>query len=321
MSSKQVREMPVYLFTGFLEAGKTTFLNETLADPQFNAGEPTLVLLTEEGEVEPDLSGKNCAAVRVETLTEEDALSPDRLASRAKRAGAERVIVEYNGMWQISSLYNALPESWLLYQQIAFFDATTVLSYNANMRALVVDKLQGADLVVFNRVAAGADTMDLHKLVRALNRRANIIYEAVDHSIAYDEIEDPLPFDLDAPIIDIADRDFAIFMRDLTEETEKYDGKTVRFTGLISRAGGVPRDTLVIGRHVMTCCVADIQYNGLVCVTPRAEEFSTYDWATVTAKIALERHKIYRGRGPVLHATAITRRDPLPENERVATFY
>lgn len=45
-------EIPVYLFTGFLEAGKTRFIQETLEDARFNAGERTLLLLCEEGEEE-----------------------------------------------------------------------------------------------------------------------------------------------------------------------------------------------------------------------------------------------------------------------------
>ena len=48
-------EMPVYLFTGFLESGKTTFIKETLGDPRFNNGQRTLILLCEEGETELEL--------------------------------------------------------------------------------------------------------------------------------------------------------------------------------------------------------------------------------------------------------------------------
>ena len=41
--------IPVYLFTGFLESGKTKFIQETLEDERFNDGTPTLLLLCEEG--------------------------------------------------------------------------------------------------------------------------------------------------------------------------------------------------------------------------------------------------------------------------------
>lgn len=110
MAKQSAVEIPVYLFTGFLEAGKTKFINETLSDPRFNQGEPTLVLQMEEGEEEIDLTGKEREKVTVETITEESALTPDPgLPPRLRRSGAERVLIEYNGMWQLASLYNALP--------------------------------------------------------------------------------------------------------------------------------------------------------------------------------------------------------------------
>ena len=46
--------IPVYAFTGFLESGKTKFIQETLEDPRFNGGERTLLLVCEEGEEEYD---------------------------------------------------------------------------------------------------------------------------------------------------------------------------------------------------------------------------------------------------------------------------
>ena len=51
-----MQQIPVYSFTGFLDSGKTKFIQETLEDERFNAGERTLVLLFEEGEEEYDLS-------------------------------------------------------------------------------------------------------------------------------------------------------------------------------------------------------------------------------------------------------------------------
>ena len=49
-------EIPVYLFTGFLESGKTKYMQETLEDKRFNEGERTLLLVCEEGEEEYDPS-------------------------------------------------------------------------------------------------------------------------------------------------------------------------------------------------------------------------------------------------------------------------
>ena len=44
--------IPVYIFTGFLDSGKSTFINTMLEDPDFNDGERTLLIRCEEGEVE-----------------------------------------------------------------------------------------------------------------------------------------------------------------------------------------------------------------------------------------------------------------------------
>lgn len=316
----ETNDIPVYLFTGFLDSGKTKFINETLADKNFNKGEKTLVLLCEEGEEEVDLSSFG-DSVTVETISDENSLSPDRLTSRFKRSGAERVIIEYNGMWQLNSLYYAIPDDWMIYQQIAFFDASTFEVYNSNMRSLVVDKIQNADLCVFNRLSKDEDFMPYHKAVRALSRQANIIYEEKDGTIRYDEIEDPLPFDINAPVVEIEDRDFALFYRDLTEDLAKYDGKTVRFKGVVAVNKKLPKNTVLIGRHVMTCCAADIAYNGMVCVAKNAQNFLSYDWADVEGKIVIEKNKVYRDKGPVLYADTLIKCEALPQDEQVATFY
>ncbi|OYP12814.1 hypothetical protein CG709_08230, partial [Lachnotalea glycerini] len=42
-------EVPVYLFTGLLESGKTGFIKDTIQDPNFSHGEKTLIILCEEG--------------------------------------------------------------------------------------------------------------------------------------------------------------------------------------------------------------------------------------------------------------------------------
>ena len=58
--------IPLYLITGFLDAGKTTLLSDTLNMDYFNDGQRTVLLLCEDGEEEYDqqfLSGRNCRLV------------------------------------------------------------------------------------------------------------------------------------------------------------------------------------------------------------------------------------------------------------------
>ena len=311
-------EIPVYLFTGFLEAGKTRFIQETLEDARFNAGERTLLLLCEEGEEEyaPDtFAGGN---VFIETIEAESGLAATRLAALQKKHRATRVLVEYNGMWMLDSLYQHMPEEWSIYQEFLFVDARTFLAYNANMRSLVVDKLKSCELVVFNRTSEETDQLMFHKIVRATSRRANIAFEYPNGKVEYDEIEDPRPFDLNADIIEIKDDDYGIWYRDVTEDMQKYSGKTVRFKAQVAHTKKVEKGCFVPGRFIMTCCVEDIQFMGFVCQYDGAQDLAQRSWITVTAKISLRYHKLYKEMGPVLTAISI---EPAEKPEQdVVTF-
>lgn len=314
------KEIPVYLFTGFLEAGKTKTIQETLEDEGFNTGERTLLLVCETGIEEYDenrFAGKNVIIHEVENETD---LTEKTLSSLAKKNKIERVLIEYNGMWQLKTLYDAVPSNWLIYQQLLFVDAQSFENYNNNMRSLVVDKLSNCELVVFNRPDDNTDKDLFHKIVRGVSRMASIAYEYPDGTLEYDEKEDPLPFDIDAPIIDISDRDYAIWFRDFAEDMRKYEGKTVRFKGIVGINKNMSSDVCICGRHVMTCCIDDIEFKGLVCVEkPVFPVVNNRDWVIMTATIAIEYHELYKKLGPVLHVKAIEK-STVPEQE-IATFF
>ena len=212
------QDIPVYLFTGFLEAGKTRFIQETLEDKRFCNGERTLLLVCEEGEEEyaPDQFADPSVFIRV--LESQEELTEANLVRFVEETKADRVVIEYNGMWLLDALYTAMPESWMVYQEFMFADAGTFLGYNSNMRQLVYDNLKSCELVVFNRFKPDMDKMAFHKIVRGASRRADIAYEYAGGKVEYDDIEDPLPFDLEAPIVEIKDEDYALWYRDMSEE-------------------------------------------------------------------------------------------------------
>jgi G3E family GTPase len=298
--------IPVYVFTGFLDSGKTRFMQGTLEDDRFNAGEKTLLLVCEEGEEEYDPSRFSAPNVYMEVIEDQDAVDEQSLEAMRKKYRAERVCVELNGMQLVSDFYAKLPKSWVVYQEIMFADSRNFPLYNANMRSLVVDKVGGCEMIVFNRVDDSVDKMELHKIVRAINRRCDIAYEDAEGNVEYDEIEDPLPFDINADIIDIKDDDYGIWYRDVTEDMQKYSGKTVRFKAQVAHTKKVEKGCFVPGRFVMTCCVDDIQFMGFVCQYEGAQELQQRSWVTVTAKISLRYHKLYKEMGPVLTAIEIT---------------
>ena len=311
-------QIPVYVFTGFLDSGKTKFIQETLEDPRFNAGERTLILMFEEGEEEYDFSTYPHQNVYLEILDQET-VTEKELRTLAKKHKAERIVAELNGMQLIGDLYSRFPNDWVVAQEDMFADTTTFMAYNANMRNLVMDKLVGGQMVVFNRLEPGADTMPFHKLARAANRRIDILYDYTDGSTEFDDIQDPLPFDINADVIEIKDADYALWYRDVTEEPDKYDGKTVHFKAQVAKLRREKKAMFAPGRFVMTCCEDDIQFCGVPCSFIGAEMLEPRSWVDVTASIKVEKHYLYNGEaGPLL--TAISVKSAEPAAQDVVTF-
>ena len=311
-------QLPVYVFTGFLDSGKTKFIQETLEDPRFNAGERTLLLVFEEGEEEYDFTAYPHQNVYLEVV-DQQTVTTKELQALVKKHKPQRVVAELNGMQLVGDLYSRFPEDWVVAQEVMFADSTTIMADNANMRNLVMDKLVGGQMVVFNRLTPGQDTMPLHKIVRAANRRIDILYDYTDGTTQFDELEDPLPYDINAPILMIADDDYAIWYRDLTEEPEKYDGKTVSFKAQVAMLKRDKNAMFAPGRFVMTCCEDDIQFCGVPCKYEAAHTLHTRSWVAVTATIQVENHALYQGDlGPILTAIKVEPAEPaIPD---VATF-
>ncbi len=313
-----VKETPVYLITGFLEGGKTTFLQETLSDEGFYDGERTLVILCEEGEEELDPSVYPSKDVFLEVIDSLEALTKETLLSLEKKHRADRVMIEHNGMWPIDNLYRALPEHFSVFQEVMFVDGATFLDYNKNMRQLVVDKLQSADPVIFNRLEDDFDKMAFHKIVRGVSRSARIVYEYKNGEIEPDDIEDPLPFDINAKVIEIGDDEFAYFYRDISEDVMKYHGKTVSFLGICVLEETFPKNMVAVGRQLMICCPEDMAYRGFAVNTVDAADYKTGMWVKITATISIEACPLYQGKGPVLKNAKITPAQR-PKNP-IATF-
>ena len=313
-----MQQIPVYVFTGFLESGKTKFIQETLEDERFNAGERTLLLVFEEGEEEFDFSTYPHKNVYLETL-DQQSVTTKELQTLTKKYKAQRVVAELNGMQLVGDLYTRFPEDWVVAQEVMFADTTTIMTYNDNMRNLVMDKLVGAQMVVFNRLEPGADFMPFHKLARAASRRIDILYDYTDGTTQFDDVVDPLPFDINAPVIQVADEDYALWYRDVTEEPQKYDGKTVCFKAQVAMLRREKNAMFAPGRFVMTCCVDDIQFCGIPCCYEGSRGLESRSWVQVTAKITAEKHRLYKGElGPVLTAISVVSTQPAEPD--VATF-
>ena len=290
----------VYIFNGFLDSGKTSFINDSLSSESFaRKSDRILLIQCEEGEVAPDVASFFSKNVACEVLTSKSQLNSDKLEALRRKSNANIVIIEYNGTWMMQDLYNALPEKWEVFDIMTFVSAETFDVFYKNMRERFVDQIIDTGFVVFNRCEKGeTDELALHKAVRAANTYTKIAYEYTDGSYSLDNIEDPLPFDKEADEIGIAVTDYGIWYRDLGSNMKDYDGKTVCFVAY-SQNNKRTKPGAVLGRYVMNCCEADAQFCGLYA-DGNAAMAPDAAWVNVRAKISIKPCRMYGREGPVL---------------------
>ena len=301
------KEIPVYLFVGFLESGKTKFIQETFEDPNFDSGDKTLLLICEEGEEEYNPKKFAFPGVTVKVIEDKAELNPQNLAKLEKESGAGRVVIEYNGMWRMEKLYrDVLPANWVLYQIMTFVQAPTFELFVKNMGQLMMEKITNADMIIFNRCDGIEDLNTYKRNVKALNQTAEIIFEDQDGEI--DEImEEDLPYDLKADKIVLDDNTYGIWYLDSLDHVDRYVGKTIEFIGMVMKPEEFPKGYFVPGRMAMTCCAEDMTFLGFACVYDKIDLYQERDWVKVTAVVKKEYFADYEGEGPVLYAESVTK--------------
>ena len=310
--------IPIYLFLGFLEGGKTQFVQKTIANEQFGAGQNILLIVCEEGIEEYDFSQFKGKQVTLHVLEEKSDLDENILRKMADECDADVIVIEYNGMWHLTDLLLNKPENWKVYQTVCIADASSFSMYNENLKSLVIDKINVCDVVVFNRYANKADVNELHKIVRAINRRSQIYYEADNGMMIADDIDDPLPFDIDAETMVIKDDDYALWYSDIMNEAKKYHGKTVKFKAMITNRPELPVNVFAVGRYIMTCCEADMQFSWFIALYNRYYAVQGEKWVSLTAEITVQHHETENIDIPLLKIVDLYECDP--PKEKIASF-
>ena len=306
-------KVPIYLITGFLESGKTSFLSFTLQQDYFQVEGKTLLILCEEGEEEYDEEALKKSNTVVEVIDSEEELTPERLAAMDILHQPERVIIEYNGMWLVSKFEEMeKPAGWGVEQHITCVDASTFQVYMANMKSLFMDMVRNADMVIFNRCQEEDPLPSYRRSIKVVNQRAEIIFEDEEGELG-DLFEDEMPFDIDAPVIDILPEDYGIWFVDAMDNPDKYVDKIVRFKGRVMKPRGMGSKFFVPGRVAMTCCADDTTFLGYVCRSDYAPHIKEGSWVEVTAKVAFENRTEYQGEGIVLYASDVKECEPLKE--------
>jgi len=319
MGNNEIDEdvMPVFLINGFLEAGKTQFLEFTMDQEYFQTEGKTLLIVCEEGDTEYDekkLKKHQTAVVYVDELSK---LTPAYLNELEVIYRPERVLLEWNGMWNQDEL--KLPDDWNIYQQITIIDGSTFDLYIQNMKPLLGAMLRNSELVIVNRCDGIADEKltSYRRTIRAMSRESEIVLEDKNGEIEQATMEEDLPYDINADVIEIKPADYGIWYIDCMDQPERYKGKTVEFTAMVLKSPKFPKGQFVPGRMAMTCCEADMTFLGFICKAREARLLETRQWVHVKAKIAKEYWQDYGGEGPVLYAESV---EPAEEIKDVVQF-
>jgi putative membrane protein len=306
-------DIPVYLIAGFLDGGKTNFINGILKDG-FAEEDRTLLICCEEGEEEYDPKVLN--NVFTTTVESPEELTQAHLKELEKQYKPKQVIIEYNGMWMMEPLYReSLPANWVLYQIMVLVDATTFDMYVKNMPQQMMEKISNADMLVFNRCTEELRKSLRSRNLRMVNRRADIYLENTDGSNEEYMTDDMAPFDLSGDLLEVPDEEFGMWYVDVMDNPDRYDGKTVSFKAMMCHSKKF-KGVHCPGRFAMVCCAKDMQFLGIVCKGEGLDAYNNRDWVSIKATVKKEKCAAYKGVGPVLYVTAIGPTDK-PKEETV----
>lgn len=292
----------VYMINGFLESGKSEFIRYTLEQPYFQTRGKTLLILCEEGEVEFDEPLLKKSRTILEIIDEESDFTPEKLIELEKKHKPERIIIEYNGMWNYKNM--KLPWHWKVEQQITTIDASTFPMYYTNMRSLLAEMIRKSEMIIFNRCDGIKDLSTYKRNVKAVNQSAEIIFEDANGEVN-EIMEDELPYDLKKEHLELDDTGYGIWYLDVLDHAERYENKKMTFLAMVLKPEGFPKDHFVPGRMAMTCCAEDMAFLGFACEYDGAEKLENKSWVKVTATLTWEYWADYNGEGPVLHAISV----------------
>lgn len=295
--------IPVFMLNGFLESGKSEFIVYTLSQPYFTIKGRTLLIVCEEGEVEYEEKLLKKSRTDMVVIDEEEDFTVQNLIELEKKYKPERVIIEYNGMWNYKTM--TLPIHWKIEQQITTIDASTFSMYFTNMKSLLSEMVRKSEMIIFNRCDGIEDLGTYKRNIKAVNPQAEIIFEDANGEIN-EILEEDLPFDINAPVIELDNLGFGIWYIDTMEHLDRYIGKTIEFTAMVYIPENFPKGYFVPGRMAMTCCADDMAFLGYACKYEGAESLKQKAWVKVKAVVQKERFAGYKGEGPMLHAVSVT---------------
>ena len=307
---------PVYICTGFLNSGKTTFIKDTLMNQEWIEDGKTIYIRCESGEFELSEEYREAKGMILFDIDDEEELSPEFFAKIEKEYHPAQVIIEYNGMWELYDIIDKeFPKNWEVQGVFSTINGETMDLYLKNMRNLMIGQLIESELIVVNRCDDTVDRSGFRRSMRVSNPQAQIIFEDPEGNIIPQTDED-LPYDINADVIVLDDQDFGVWYVDAFENPERYVGKEISFLAQIMRPQGMPATMIMCGRQIMTCCADDVEYFGYPTELPAAASIEQNSWMNVTVRFEFKAPKRWMQKSPVLTLLYLERAEQ-PEDEFV----
>lgn len=298
------KDIPVFVVNGFLDSGKTSFIqNAIVGDPKMG-DERVLIICCEEGELEYDSLSDN---VFVHVIDEKEEVVGDVLFKLDEKHKPTYVIIEFNGMWGMQTLYGTpKPDSWRLVDQITVINAETLEGYFANMKSIFADMLRSSTTVFVNRCTR-EDNFKLYRdNIKRCAPRAEILYLSDEEGVMDIMLEEDLPYSLNDKVISLNDDSFVVWYIDMTDNPDRYIGRTVEYAAQVVRPGYFRNGYFLAGNMVMTCCEDDMQFFGFLCKCDAATGIEDGDYVRVRAEVRYEYSPEYGEKVPVLYAKRVT---------------
>ncbi len=305
------REVAVFVFGGFLESGKTTALQGMLLGKRDVPDGKAIIISTEDGEEEYKKDLLKELDIDVIELDDEESFTLEYLQETDSKYKPDAVYIEFNGMWDLRTFIKGeLPKNWYYATIFSFVDAATYQVYQQNMRQTLMNPLAVADVIMFNRCDEGFPKGDVRRALKILNNRAEVFFTRTDGSV--DNGTDELLIPDKNGVLEIDSSLFCPWFVDCVENTDKYYGKTVRFTAMVSSGGGLKKDQIYVGRYAAICCAEDAQFIGFVA-QKNDEDIKDGDWVELKAKVT--EGELDRGRKIILLKTGEIKIVQAPEEK------
>lgn len=270
---------PVYLFTGFLDSGKTTLIKDTLNDAQFMQGvDRTLIICLEQGEEEYEQAFLDEHHAYIEYIDNSEDLNEVKMRELDTLYHPSQVFIEYNGSEAISdNLLSKMPDFWPLVEILTTIDASTFASYINNIRGMLYEQIRFSDVIICNRCTEDTSASLLRGNIKAINKRAQIYYEG-EYGEPVDLKAGALPFDKNAELIDIKDDDYGLWYMDAADHPDDYEGKEVILRGSFAQRLPKYKNSFILGRRAMVCCTADTSLCGITVTGVKVDELKPNMW-------------------------------------------